>query len=90
MTDDLEILFNNSNSFCSSNNSLPREVDLLNAMVWLNYVNSMHYAYSSPWIMLYVERPGICSRLSSRTGAVNDELYNVRMCVNADSVHLSI
>ena len=37
---------------------LPRDIDIFNALTWLNYHNTMRYAYSSPWVMQYVERPG--------------------------------
>ena len=44
-------------------------------ITWLNYYNSMRNDYSSPWVMRYVDRPGFRSRLSSRSGTVNEELY---------------
>lgn len=67
-----------STSFYENNSlPLPRDIDIINALTWLNYSNTMHYAYSAPWIMRYVERPGFRSRLSSRSGAVNEELYSL-------------
>ena len=64
------------NSIQNDNGSLlPYDNDIFNALTWLNYYNSMRNDYSSPWVMRYVDRPGFRSRLSSRSGTVNEELY---------------
>ena len=77
--DDVEILSDNLGAGTIDNIDifLPRDIDLLNALTWLNYFNDLNGAYRSPWVMVNIEKSGLLSRLSSRSGAVNEELYNL-------------
>ena len=65
-----------TNTDDNTSTSLPflNDNDIFNALIWLKHYNTMRNAYSSPWVMQHVERPGYRSRLCSRSGVVKEEL----------------